>query len=179
MVNLEELRARGLRAYETGRMRTASRIAVLLIPVAAVCLLETRGREACACLASLLLGLSIWLRWRDRRGTEVVTTGLLAGSIPLVAGLVLARLGFRCDSAGAASFCTTFSLLAGVSAGLWVAFRSTRGHARFWTWFTAGAIAALAASLGCVRLGVVGVASVVFGVAVGTAAAARMAGRAA
>lgn len=66
MVNREQLRARGLWAYEMGRLRAASRIALLLVPTAAVCLLEARGREACACSSVLLVSLAIWLRWRDR-----------------------------------------------------------------------------------------------------------------
>jgi hypothetical protein len=68
MVNSKELAARGLRAYELGRLVTASRVALVLVPLAALCLFETSGREACACLSVLLLGSAIWLRWRDRAG---------------------------------------------------------------------------------------------------------------
>jgi hypothetical protein len=174
MVNLEYLRARGLWAYETGRARMASRIALIVIPVAVVCLLEARGREACTCVSVVLLGLAVWLRWRDRRGTEAVTTGLLAGSIPLAAGLVLARLGLRCGADGSAALCLGFSVLVGLGAGAVIAVREARQRERFWSWFTAGAVAALAASLGCVRLGVFGVAGVVVGMAAGTVAAARI-----
>src|SRR4051812_28306791 len=173
MVNLEQLAARGLRAYEVGRARVASRIALILVPVAAICLLESRGRQACACLAFLLLGLTIWLRWLDRRGMDTVTTGLLAGSIPLVAGLVLSRLNLRCDSAGAAPYCTAFSTLIGVSAGAVIALREARGRPRFWSWLTAATIAVLAASLGCLRLGVAGIAGVVLGIAIGSVATAN------
>jgi hypothetical protein len=149
----------------------ASRIALLLIPVAAVCLLEARGREACACLSVLLLGLAIWLRWRDRRGSDAVATGILAGSLPLATGLVLARLGLRCGADGLSSFCLGFSVLVGVSAGVVIAVREARHRERFWSWFTAGSVAALAASLGCVRLGVLGLGGVIVGMAVGSAAA--------
>jgi hypothetical protein len=172
MVNLEQLRVRGLRAYEVGRLRVAARVAFLLVPVAAVCLLETRGREACVCLAALLLGLAVWLRWRDRHGMESVTTGLLAGSIPLAAGLVLAGLDLRCGLAGEETFCTAFAVLVGGAAGALIAVRERRWRGRFWGWLTAGSIAALAASLGCVRLGVVGIASVLAGIALGIAATA-------
>ncbi len=174
MVNLEHLRARGLWAYETGRVRMASRIALIVIPVAVICLLETRAREACGCASVLLLGLAIWLRWRDRKGTEAVTTGLLAGSIPLAAGVILARLGLRCGADGSASLCLGLSVLVGLGAGVVIAVREARRRERFWSWFTAGAVAALAASLGCVRLGVLGVAGVVVGMAAGALAAARI-----
>jgi hypothetical protein len=116
----------------------------------------------------LLLGLAVWLRWRGRRGIEAVTTGLLAGSIPLAAGFVLAR----CAADGSASLCLGFSVLVGLGAGAVIAVREARQRERFWGWFTAGAVAALAASLGCVRLGVLGVAGVVVGMAAGTLAAA-------
>jgi hypothetical protein len=172
MVNLEQLRVRGLRAYEVGRVRAASRVALILVPAVALCLLEARGRQTCACLSVLLLGLAIWLRWRDRRGMEVVTTGLLAGSVPLVAGLVLARLGLHCGAAGAASFCTGFSLLVGIGAGVLIAMREARQQARLWSGVTAVTIAGLAAGLGCVRLGVMGIVSVMVGMAVGIMAAA-------
>ena len=138
MVNLEHLRARGLWAYETGRARMASRIALIVIPAAVVCLLEVKGREACACVSVLLLGLAMWLRWRDRQGTEAVTTGLLAGSIPLAAGFVLAR----CAADGSASLCLGFSVLVGLGAGAVIAVREARQRERFWGWFTAGAVAA-------------------------------------
>ena len=179
MVNIEQLRTRGLWAYETGRVRTASRVALILIPAAGVCLLEANGRQACGCFSVLLLGLAIWLRWRDRRGMETVTTGLLAGGIPLVAGLVLARLGFHCGSTGTASMCTGLSAIVGAGAGVLIAVRERRGHARLWSWLTAGTVAVLAASLGCVRLGVMGLVGVVVGMALGTLAAASVTNRSA
>lgn len=170
MVNLEQLRTRGLWAYETGRMRTASRIALMVIPAAAVCLLEARGREACACLSVLLLGVAIWLRWRDRRGADAVATGLLAGSLPLAAGLVLARLGLRCGAEP--SLCVGFSVLVGLGAGALIAVREATRRGRTWSWFTAGTVATLAASIGCIRLGIMGIVGVVLGMVVGTVAAA-------
>jgi hypothetical protein len=175
MVNLEQLGVRGLRAYEAGRARAASRIALFLIPAAAVCLVESRGREACACLAAVLLGLAFWLRWRDRQSLESVTSGLLAGSIPLVAGLALERLDLPCTLAGASTFCTAFAVLVGGVAGVIIGIREIKWRGRFWSWLTAGTIAALAASLGCVRLGAVGFASVVGGIALGTVAMAVIA----
>lgn len=172
MVNVEELRVRGLRAYEVGRLLTASRIALLVIPVAAVCLIESRGRGTCACVAVLLLGTAVWLRWRDRRGVEVVTTGFVAGSIPLIAALLVARFDLHCGLAGSDTFCTGGSVLLGVGSGLLIALREARRRARFWSFATASAIAGLAASLGCVRLGLLGVASMVFGIALGAMAGA-------
>lgn len=168
MVNLEQLRARGLRAYETGRVRMAARVVWLVLPVAVVCSIESREREACACLAALLSAVSVWLRWRDSEGLSTVSTGLLAGSVPLLAGLVAARLGLHCGAAGTRPLCVACSLVVGGGAGVFIALREVRARAGLLGWLAAGGIAALSASLGCVRFGVLGVASVALGIALGT-----------
>lgn len=173
MVSREQLRTDGLRAYELGRLRSAARVAVVLIPLAAVCLLESRGRAACACVAVALIGLCVWLRWRNRRGFEVVATGLQAGSVPLVAGLALDRLGIECGVAGAESYCTVLALLIGCGAGAYIGARERQWRGRLQSVATAGAVAVLAATLGCVRLGFVGVSGVVAGIALGALLTAR------
>jgi hypothetical protein len=175
MVNREQLAVGGLRAYEFGRLLMASRVALVVVPITAICLFESQGREACMCLAFLLLGLAIWLRWRNRRWLESVTTGLQAGILPLVVGLVVDRLDVPCGLVGAASFCAAFALLVGGVAGVWIGVRERQRSRQLSSWLTAGAIAALAASLGCVRLGAVGLASVVAGIAVGIAVMALVA----
>jgi hypothetical protein len=177
MVNLEQLRVRGLRAYEQGRVRTAARIGLLVIPMAALCLVEATGRQACACLAVLLLALAVWLRWRDRRGMEAVTTGLLAGTIPLVVGLILARLDIDCHAPGTQTLCAALSASLGLAAGVFIALREARRKARSGSWLVAGSIAVLAASMGCLRLGIASVISVALGLAVGAALAAARAAR--
>ena len=166
MVNLEQLTARGLRAYELGRLCTASRVAIALAPALLVCLLEPRRRETCACLAVLLVGLTVWLRWRNRSGVEAATTGLLAGSLPLLAGMILSRLDLRCGSPDSA-LCSALSALAGIMAGVVVALREARQQGRFGSVAVAAAICVLAASLGCLRLGLASVLSVALGIAAG------------
>ncbi len=173
MVDFEQLTVRGLRAYEIGRLRTASRVALALAPAALVCLLEARARESCACLAVLLLGFTVWLRWRDRTGFEAVTTGLLAGSLPLVAGLVLSRMDLRCGPAEMAPLCIACSVFVGIGGGIVIAVREARRNGRFWSVVAAAAVAVLAASMGCLRLGIASVVSLVVGVAVGAWAGSR------
>jgi hypothetical protein len=171
MVNLETLTARSLRHYELGRLRMAASVAIVLIPIAAVCLLEPSGREACACCAALLLAASVWLRFRSRAGVESVSTGLLAGGIPLAAMLVLTRIDPGCATAGLLSYCTGFSLLVGAAAGAVVALRE-RGRAPLSShWLLAVGVAVLTASLGCVRLGVVSIVGVAVGILVGRTSA--------
>lgn len=169
MVNLETLTARSLRHYELGRLRMAARVAIVLAPIVAVCLLEPIGREACACCAALLSAAAIWLRYRSRAGLESVSTGLLAGSIPLAAALILTRLDPGCASAGLLSYCTGFSLLIGGLAGAVVALRERGAMPLSSHWLVVVGVALLTASLGCVRLGLASVAGVALGMLVGCA----------
>jgi len=170
MVSPEELTARGLRAYEAGRLVAALRVALVIVPVTVLCLLEPEGRETCACLAVVLLGSAVWLRFRDRRGMQAVTTGLLAGAIPLLAGITLSRFDLRCGLAAGDTFCSAFSLLLGSGAGVFVSLREARWGSRLSGLVTAAAISALAAALGCVRLGLFGLVALFAGIALGAAA---------
>lgn len=174
MVTPEELTARGLRAYEVGRILSALRVALVVIPVAALCLIERTGREACACLAFILLATAVWLRWRSRKGMDAVNTGIAAGSLPLLAGIVFDRLDLRCGLAGGESFCTTFAVLLGTAAGAMISVTQSRLGARTSSVVTAGAVAGLAAALGCVRLGIVGMASMLVGIGLGSLAGAAL-----
>jgi hypothetical protein len=169
MVNLETLTARSLRHYELGRVRMAARVAIVLVPVIAVCLLEPIGREACACCAALLLATSVWLRFRSRAGVENVSTGLLAGGIPLAAALVLTRIDPGCASAELLSYCTGFSLLVGAVGGAVVAMRERGGVPLSSHWLLVVGVAVLTASLGCARLGLASVAGVAVGLIIGRA----------
>ena len=177
MVNRDLLRARALRAYEAGRLRSAARIALLLVPLCALCLMESRSRQSCACAALLLIGWAVWLRWRDRQGLESVSSGLQAGSLPLLAGLVFDQLGLRCSLESSSSFCALFALLIGAAAAAYVSLREQSWPGRWQGWLAASAIATLAASLGCLRLGVLGLASMGGGIALGAATAAFSAAR--
>jgi hypothetical protein len=169
MVNLETLTARSLRHYELGRLRMAARIAVVLGPVAAVCLLQPIGRETTACCAALLFAVSVWLRFRNRAGVESVTTGLIAGAVPLAALLLLERFDPGCASAGVVSYCTGFSLLVGAGAGAVVAWRERVRAPLGGSWLFPVAIAQLTAGLACARLGFASLAGVALGILVGRA----------
>jgi hypothetical protein len=176
MVNLEHLEARGLRAYELGRVRMAAKVGLLLLPVTLVCLLESEGRQACACTAVLLLFAAIWLRWRDRAGVDGVADGLVAGSAPLVFGLLLGTFAPECASADLVSACTAVSILVGGAAGVIVAVREAARPSRPSSWLTAAIITTLAASMGCIRLGIASVLGVALGVVVGRATSVRTVG---
>jgi len=169
MVNLETLTTRSLRHYELGRLRMAARVALVLAPLAAICLLEPVGREGCACCAALLLAACIWLRFRSRVGVESVSTGLLAGGIPLAAALMLTRIDPGCATAGPLSTCSALSLLIGATAGAVVALRERSRAPLSGHGLLAVGVALLTASLGCLRLGVASTAGMTLGLIIGRA----------
>jgi hypothetical protein len=176
MVNLERLRARGLRAYEFGRLRAALRIVAVLVPASAVCCLATSARPACGCIAVVLVATAVWLRWRSRQGAEDVTAGLRAGCVPLVVGLVVGRIAPACPFPAMAPLCSIVGATAGVFGGLWLGIRERRSRAVARSWAIASVISALAASLGCLELGLSGIAGATIGIAVGSALGGAIAG---
>lgn len=157
MVNREQLTIGALRAYELGRLRAAARATTVVLPVALLCAWATGEGEECVCLGSALAGASVFLRWRHRRSADSVTTGLIAGSAPLLAGLLIGRIEPDCNHYPLASWCTAACLAVGVAAGAWAGSRAMRQRASLASGFLSIVIASLAASLGCVGLGVAGV----------------------
>ena len=171
MVNREQLTVGALRAYELGRLRAAARATAYVVPVALLCAMTTGEREECACLGFVIVGASMFLRWRHRSGGESVTTGILAGSAPLLAGLLIGRIEPDCNDYALASWCTAACLAVGVAAGAWAGARALRQHASFASWLTSIAIALLVASLGCIGLGLAGVVGAGAGLLAGSALA--------
>lgn len=170
MVDLERLKTRSLKAYELGRLRMALRILALFLPASVLCWF-VGDRELCACLMPLLAAAVVWLRWRDQRGVDDVTVGLVAGSIPLAAGLLLTALRTSCGG----PLCLGLSALAGAAAGLVVATHARRSSRS--SWLAALAITTAAAVLGCSALGLFTVVGVLVGVAVGSGVGAVLAPR--
>lgn len=175
MVNREELKRDGLRAYEGGRLRMASRAAWVLAPTVLVCALGTGRSEACACVGVVLLAASVFLRWRDRRGVDSVRYGLLAGALPLLIGVVVTCVAPDCANAPLFSMCTATCLGLGLPSGIWLGRRLARREASGSTWIAAVGIAALAASLGCVGLGFAGITGTIIGLLLGTASSQALA----
>lgn len=167
MVSRERLRSQGLRSYELGRLRAASRAAWLLIPVGLFCALWTGAHERCACAGALLLASSIYLRWRDRAGGDSVRRGLQAGALPLAIGLLVARFAPECANAPVLSWCSALSVAFGTPAGLWLGYRLSGAGASLGAWCAGGGVAILAASLGCVGLGIAGLLGVSAGLVLG------------
>jgi hypothetical protein len=141
----------------------ALRALVLLVPLSVLCLLESRGRASCCCAAIALIAITVLMRWRDRSGVEAATTGILAGLLPLIAGLVFERFGLGRELAVS----TAGLLVVGGGAGIVVGLRARRAALPVQRVLWAASVAALATCLGCIRLGLLGLGATIVGMAIG------------
>lgn len=146
MANPEQLMQAGLAAYERGRLTMAAHVAWLVIPATAGCALATGEGELSCCLAALFFVVALYLRWRDRRGVEVVATALRVGGAALVAGLIVTSAAPSCGAVCCA--------VVGALAGVWVGARSVGRGLATRDWVLATALTAAAVSAGCARPGV-------------------------
>jgi hypothetical protein len=170
MHDLAQLRRQAKTAYETGRIRLSARVALVILPLTAICAWETRAPVRSAILGGLLLACSTTLRWWRHRGIEIVRGGLGAGVVPTAAALLLCRLPF-CPPHIAVGICTIAGLLSGTFAG----YSMTRPAARRrWDWCAVSAIACLTAALGCLGLGLGTAVGAAIGITIGTAAIDRL-----
>ncbi|HET9957441.1 MAG TPA: hypothetical protein VFQ61_23240 [Polyangiaceae bacterium] len=168
MENLDALTKRALRAYRLGRLRMAARVTLLLLPVATLCLIEPAGREACACCAALLVTAAVWFRFRDRKGADAVTTGLLAGAVPLASGMILGAMDLGCATATSPSLCSGLSLVSGVLAGIFITLRESNNHGRVRSGWLPLLVAVLVGSMGHARLGATSIVATALGLIMGS-----------
>lgn len=177
MANRDELATAGLRAYELGRLRSAAWVAVYVVPVGILCALETGAGETCACLAGILLALSVFLRWRNRIGARAVGIGLMVGTIPLLMGIGLARLLPLCVDGSPLSFCAALGVGMGLPTGIWLGLQGMHSGLNARGWAGAVGIAMLMASLGCIGLGLSSIVGVGVGLLIGSAGMAVVSAR--
>lgn len=175
MTNSERLMTRGLRAYELGRLRVASRVIFYIVPLALFCAVQTGQGEACACLGVALLGIAVFFRWRSRAGTRSVTAGLFGGSALMVAGLLLGRFAPTWTAEPSREIWLGVLFVASCLVGGWLLRpRESQAHRRPSFWLAA-AVAGATAGLGVVALGNLAVLVVAVGFFAGGAIAARLA----
>jgi hypothetical protein len=162
MRDLQTFKADARVAYERGRFRAAARVAFLIVPLTIICAFETRSMVRTSVLGIVLLTLAVAVRWRQRHGFSVVSTGLRSGALPLAAALGLCRFAPSCPPDVAFALCGSAGLLAGAVAG-----RSlTSIDVRWLQRSSAAAVAAVTAALGCLAFGI--------GIALGAGAAAAL-----
>jgi len=161
------LRRRARRAYESARLGRAL-VEAWPVPLAALLGLRLGGSGThVLALAAPLLGASVLLLWVGRDYGRGVWPGLAAGIAPLVLpGLMLDCSG-GC-SPGAQLWCQSSCVIGGVVAGIvvgWRAARLTTGSVRFG--LVAAVVALSTGAMGCLLGGVLGVAGMVVGFALG------------
>ncbi|MBL8912507.1 MAG: hypothetical protein JNM17_17575 [Archangium sp.] len=162
MENREPILAAARSAYEWGRFWSGTRVAVALAPLVALAGVMTANVGACACLGGVLVTVSVFLRWRDRRGVQAVEAGIRAGLIPLVIGVMLRVCSADCTSPTVLPIC----VLGGLGAGWLLGSRLGALKVERSTWAWSAVVAALTASLGCVGFaagGVIGVMAALVG----------------
>ncbi|MCZ6715368.1 MAG: hypothetical protein O7B29_15625 [Deltaproteobacteria bacterium] len=160
--------ARARRAYEWGRVRFALRVTGYILPLVVVSLAACAVPERTIATGILLLLVAVGMRWRGGVYGRAMTPGLLAGlgafAAPLLASAIESLSGATLGSIlGPAYF------IGGAVTGCVVGLRASRletDEGRFL--LSAGLVAALTGSLGCVLGGAGGVLGMLLGLVVAT-----------
>lgn len=179
MADLEALARRARRAAEWGRLRSASRICVFVVPMISFAMLVSPSRGAIAAIGLVLLVATIGLGCLSAEGARATRSGLRLGAVPMTVGLFTIAVEGWCDPDRTVTLCGAGCLLAGVFAGgatAWHAVR-TQSPSRLRIWVQVGLVASLTTALGCVGLGI-GSGLAVLGAMVAGAAAAWVPARA-
>ena len=173
MVDLEALARRARRASEWGRLRSASGVAVAVVPFTLLSLAVSSNQAAVVGIALALLSVSVGLGWLNAEGARAARAGLKLGAIPMAVGLFTIAVEGWCDPDRAVTVCGIGCLVAGVFAGgasAWYAVR-TQSPRRLRIWSQIGLVASLTTALGCVGLGLGSALAVLGMIAVGAAVA--------
>ncbi len=158
--------ARARRAYEWGRVPCALRVTWYILPLVVVSLMACAVPERTIATGILLFLVAVGMRWRGGVYGRAMMPGLLAGlgafSAPLVASAIESLPGATMGSIlGPAYF------VGGAVTGCVVGVRASRletDEGRFL--LSAGLVAALTGSLGCVLGGAGGVLGMLLGILV-------------
>jgi hypothetical protein len=166
-VEIERLEARARRAYERGRWRLAVASAWPVLLLSGLCIALGGQPLATACVA-IALAVTIVLAVVHGRGhAKAVVPGLLAGALPLLAGLLACRFPHTCGAVACFEFCAPLCLGAGMIAGFALVVRRHRSSAS--SLWVAGLIALLTGALGCFFVGLGGIGGMLLGVPLGGA----------
>jgi hypothetical protein len=173
MVDLDALARRTRRAAEWGRLRSAGRVALAVVPLMLLALAVSPDHAAIVGVSLALLAVTIGLGWLNAEGARAARSGLKIGAIPMTVGLFTIAVEGWCDPNRAVTLCGIGCLLAGVLAGAasaWYAVR-TQAPGRLRTWGEIGLVASLTTAMGCVGLGLGSALAVVGAMVAGAAVA--------
>jgi hypothetical protein len=154
-IDVDELRSRARVAYERGRVRAGVISALPVLALVVICVL-LGGQPLATALAGLALaGLIVVAVHRGGALGHSVAPGLIAGALPLAAGLVACRIPHTCGGPGCLELCAPLCLAAGVLAGVALAVHTHR-TARPSSLAMAGAVALCTGAMGCLFVGLGG-----------------------
>ncbi len=166
--DLARVEHRVRRAYEWSRLRRAAiGFAPVLVLIGAAVVLG-HDPAMVAVLGGVLFLAGVGVLWYGRDVRRSVLPGVAAGLIPLSATLCAHQVGRACSLSDC---CFTLCLPAcgagGILAGViiaWVGLRRTHG---IWYWLCASGMALLTGAMGCLCVGVAGIAGLIAGYAFG------------
>ncbi len=165
---MSEAQLRGLarRRYELARVRVGLGQALWALPFVGASLAGCRGHTAWSIAGgALVFGVLAVLGWRGQRWGRAIAPGLQAAVVPVLVPYLMRAISGEHGCAGdCVRHCLTLCIGAGLVGGFVVGLRERGGRARDLA--TAGAIAVLAGSLGCITGGLPGLVGMAAGVAV-------------
>lgn len=171
-LDLEQLESRARRAYERGRWRLGIASAWPALVLCGLCI-ALGGRPWATVGVAIALAVTIAIAvQRGRQHGRAVIPGLLAGALPLLAGLMACRLPHVCGGAACMEFCAPLCLGAGAVAGLALVVRSRRaGRSNAPSLWVETLVAMFTGALGCFFVGIGGLAGMALGLSLGAAVA--------
>lgn len=158
MVDLDQLAGAARSTAEWSRLRMGLRAAVVVLALAVIAIGAGGAAVPCACIGVTLATAVVALRWWSREGVDAVWLGLGMGTVPLLAAALLPACGVECAPPGKFGHAEIVCVVAGLIAGVGLACFADRGRRPWRAWMLATAIAGLTATLGCVPLGLTGLA---------------------
>lgn len=169
-IDLEQLQSRARRAYERGRWRLGIASAWPALILAGLCI-GLGGKPLATVGIAIVLAVTIAIAvQRGRHHARAVVPGLLAGALPLLAGLLACRIPHVCAGTTCMELCAPLCLGAGAIAGLSLVVRRQRaGRSNAPSLWVATAVALLTGALGCFFVGIGGLAGLALGLSLGTA----------
>jgi hypothetical protein len=163
------LAARAFHAYEIGRLNSALRRGVLLLPLAGLTLLCCPDPARSLVAGFGLVAAVTLCLWRGEALQRGVRPGLIAGVVPLTIPFVAQITGHMCQ-AGRCLLDPTVCILSGIAGGVALGVFAPRPReAHGIPLVTASLIAGLTGSVGCWMYGLVGIGGMVVGLVAGAA----------
>lgn len=161
-LNATALESRARKAYEMGRLKRALRVLGVILPLVALSIYVCAAPESSVLVGSVLVVLAVGFLWRGEGWGRSVAPGLKAGVAAFLLPVTFHALGYCCRL----DMETVLCLASGLTAGLVVGITGMRKDEdqRTTHLIGAGLIAAFAASLGCLALGIGGALGVAGGV---------------